>query len=256
MKLSDEQIKSFKELGYVFIENVFDAAEVKKMNDELPKMYSLDREEVQKEKDGKAVRTVFAAHTFSDVYSNLSRHPRIVEPAMQLLEGDVYIHQFKINAKVAFDGDLWQWHQDYGTWKNDDEMPEGLALNVGLFLDDVTQFNGPLNFIPRSHRDGYIEAKHDVTTTSYPLWTINNDTISKLVDKGGIIAPEGKAGSMILFDSTLVHGSPSNMSPWNRTIVYISLNRTSNYIRKFSRPEYKAHRDFTPISCVQDSCFK
>ena len=40
------------------------------MNDELPKMYSLDREEVQKEKDGKAVRTVFAAHTFSDVYSN------------------------------------------------------------------------------------------------------------------------------------------------------------------------------------------
>ena len=117
MKLSDEQIKSFKELGYVFLENVFDAQEVKKMNDELPKMYSLDREEVQKEKDGKAVRTVFAAHTFSDIYSDLSRHPRIVEPAMQLLEGDVYIHQFKINAKEAFDGDLWQWHQDYGTWK-------------------------------------------------------------------------------------------------------------------------------------------
>ena len=256
MKLSDDQVNSFKELGYVFIENVFNSEEVKKMNDELPKLYNLDREEVQKEKDGKAVRTVFAAHKFSSIYSDLSRHPRIVEPAMQLLGGELYIHQFKINAKEAFNGDLWQWHQDFGTWKNDDEMPEGLALNVGLFLDDVTQFNGPLNFIPRSHRDGYIEAKHDVTTTSYPLWTINNETISKLVDKGGIIAPEGKAGSMILFDSTLVHGSPSNMSPWNRTIVYISLNRTSNYIRKFSRPEYKAHRDFTPIICVDDACFK
>jgi ectoine hydroxylase len=256
MKLSDDQVNSFKELGYVFIENVFNSEEVKKMNDELPKLYNLDREEVQKEKDGKAVRTVFAAHKFSNIYSDLSRHPRIVEPAMQLLGGELYIHQFKINAKEAFNGDLWQWHQDFGTWKNDDEMPEGLALNVGLFLDDVTQFNGPLNFIPRSHRDGYIEAKHDVTTTSYPLWTINNETISKLVDKGGIIAPEGKAGSMILFDSTLVHGSPSNMSPWNRTIVYISLNRTSNYIRKFSRPEYKAHRDFTPIICVDDACFK
>ena len=33
-------------------------AEVKKMNDELPEMYGLDREEVQKEKDGKAVRQV------------------------------------------------------------------------------------------------------------------------------------------------------------------------------------------------------
>jgi ectoine hydroxylase len=256
MKLTNEQINSFKELGYVFIENAFDSGEVKKMNDELPRLYNLDREEIQKEKDGKAIRTVFAAHKFSDIYSDLSRHPRIVKPAMQLLGGDLYIHQFKINAKEAFDGDLWQWHQDYGTWKNDDEMPEGLALNVGLFLDDVTQFNGPLNFIPKSHRDGYIEAKHDTTTTSYPLWTINNETISKLVKKGGIVAPEGKAGSMILFDSTLVHGSPSNMSPWNRTIVYISLNRTSNYIKKFNRPEYKAHRDFSAIKCVDDACFK
>ena len=256
MKLTVEQINSFKELGYVFIENVFDAVEVSKMNKELPRLYSMDKEQIQREKDGKAVRTVFAAHELSKVFSDLSRHPRIVEPAKQLLGGDVYIHQFKVNGKEAFDGDLWQWHQDYGTWKNDDGMPEGLALNVGLFLDDVSQFNGPLNFIPRSHRDGYIEAKHDVTTTSYPLWTINNETITKLVEKGGIVAPQGKAGSMILFDSTLVHGSPSNMSPWSRTIVYISLNRTSNYIRKFNRPEYKAHRDFTAITCVDDSCLR
>ena len=30
---------------------------------------------------------------------------------------------FKINGKMAFEGDVWQWHQDYGTWKNDDLMP-------------------------------------------------------------------------------------------------------------------------------------
>ncbi len=256
MKLSSSQTKSFKELGYVFIENVFDKDEVKKMNDQLPSLYDLDRPEIQKEKDGKSVRTVFAAHHLNDVYSKLAKHPRIIEPAMQLLNGDIYVHQFKINAKKAFDGDLWQWHQDYGTWKNDDDMPEGLALNVGLFLDDVTPFNGPLNFIPKSHRDGYLEAKHDVETTSYPLWIINNKTITKLVKEGGIVAPTGKAGSMILFDSTLVHGSPSNMSPYDRTIVYISLNRTSNYIRKFKRPEYKAHRDFTAINCIEDSCLK
>ena len=40
---------------FSFIENVFDAEEVKIMNNELPKMYSLDREEVQKEKDGKEI---------------------------------------------------------------------------------------------------------------------------------------------------------------------------------------------------------
>ena len=135
-------------------------------------------------------------------------------------------------------------------------MPEGLALNVGIFLDDVTQFNGPLNFIPKSHREGYIDSSHDTQTTSYALWTINEETISELVNKGGIVSPTGKAGSVVFFDSSLVHGSPSNMSPWNRTIVYISLNRTSNHIRKFTRPEYIAHRDFDPIKCLNDNCLQ
>ena len=48
------------------------------------------------------------------------------------------MHQFKVNAKAAFDGDVWQWHQDYGTWKRDDEMPEPRAMNIAVFLDDVT----------------------------------------------------------------------------------------------------------------------
>ena len=34
------------------------------------------------------------------------------------------MHQFKLNAKAAFEGEVWQWHQDYGTWARDDGMPE------------------------------------------------------------------------------------------------------------------------------------
>ena len=43
---------------------------------------------------------------------------------MQIYGESLYMHQFKINGKMAFDGDVWQWHQDYGTWVNDDLMPE------------------------------------------------------------------------------------------------------------------------------------
>ena len=64
------------------------------------------------------------------------------------------MHQFKINGKMAFEGDVWQWHQDYGTWFNDDLMPTSRAMNVAIFLDDVTEFNGPLLFIPGSHKKG------------------------------------------------------------------------------------------------------
>ena len=174
----------------------------------------------------------------------------------QLLGGDVYMHQFKINAKAAFNGDVWQWHQDYGTWARDDLMPEPRAMNIALFLEDVTEFNGALMFIPRSHKGGVIEAGHDRATTSYPLWTIDDATIARLVDEGGLIAPKGKAGSAVLFHCNLVHGSPSNMSPHDRTIVYLSLCHVDNHIRRFKRAEWIAHRDFTPIESLDDDCLK
>jgi len=154
---------------------------------------------------------------------------------------------------------VWQWHQDYGTWVNDDLMPTERAMNIAIFLDEVTEFNGPLLFIPGSHKKGVIEAKHDLTTTSYPLWTLDNNLISQLVNRaggknGGIASPKGPAGSMILFHSCLVHSSSSNLSPFNRVSVYLSLCAVSNHIRRFKRKEYIAHRDFTPIKCLPDDC--
>ena len=59
---------------------------------------------------------------------------------------------------------------------------------------------------------------------------------------------------MILFHGCLVHASGSNLSPWNRVSVYLSLCAVSNHIRRFKRPEYIAHRDFTPIECLRDDC--
>ena len=138
------------------------------------------RPENVREKGSDAVRTNFAAHLYSEPFARLARHPRMVEPVVQVFGEAVYMHQFKINGKMAFDGDVWQWHQDYGTWKNDDEMPEPRAMNVAIFLDEVNEFNGPLMFIPGSHKLGVIDAEHDTSTTSYPLWTIDHDTIAKL----------------------------------------------------------------------------
>ncbi|MEQ1879697.1 MAG: phytanoyl-CoA dioxygenase family protein, partial [Burkholderiales bacterium] len=198
--------------------------------------------------------TNFAAHLYNKQFAKLARHPRMVDPVMDLFGEAVYMHQFKINGKMAFDGDIWQWHQDYGTWKNDDQMPTPRAMNVAIFLGEVNEFNGPLMFIPGSHKLGVVDAKHDLTTTSYPLWTIDHDTIRKLVAQGGMVAPKGPAGSMILFHSCLVHASSSNLSPWDRVNVYLSLCAVSNHIRRFKRPEYIAHRDFTPIQCLPDDC--
>ncbi len=259
MKLTSEQIAQFDRDGYLFFPGLFSDRETQLLNEAVPDLYK--RREVfnVRERGSDAVRTNFAAHLYSEPFARLARHPRMVEPVMQLLEEQLYIHQFKINGKMAFEGDVWQWHQDYGTWLNDDLMPTERAMNVAIFLDDVNAFNGPLMFIPGSHKKGVVNAKHDLTTTSYPLWTIDNALIAQLVERagdkqGGIVSPLGPAGSMIVFHSCLVHASTSNLSPWNRVSVYLSLCAVSNHIRRHQRPEYIAHRDFAPIVCLPDDC--
>ena len=254
MKLTESQLAQFERDGYLFFPSQFSAEETKVLTDAVPALYAQRRPENVREKTGDVVRTNFAAHMYSAPFARLARHPRMVAPVEQLLGEKLYMHQFKINGKMAFDGDVWQWHQDFGTWTNDDAMPEARAMNVAVFLDEVTEFNGPLMFIPGSHKLGVLEAGHDTATTSYPLWTIDHDTIAKLVARCGIVAPKGPAGSMILFHGCLVHASTSNLSPWNRVSVYLSLCAVSNHIRRFKRPGYIAHRDFTPIECLPDDC--
>ena len=254
MNLSETQVAQFDEQGYVFLPDVFDGDEVAVLTSELDGIFAQDRPENVREKNGKAVRTTFAAHTFNEAFKRLGQHPRLIDPVMQLLDGSVYIHQYKINAKAAFDGDVWQWHQDYGTWARDDLMPEPRAMNIALFLDEVSEFNGPLMFIPGSHKGGKLDAGHDVKTTSYPLWTLDHHTVRRLVERGGMVAPKGRAGSVLLFHCNLVHCSASNMSPWDRTIVYLSLCHVDNHIRRFKRPEWIAHRDFAAIETLPDDC--
>ena len=259
MKLSPEQHAQFDRDGYLFFPGLFTTEETQALNAVVPELYSRREDYNIREKGKDAVRTNFAAHLYSEPFAKLGRHPRMIGPVEELLGEELYMHQFKINGKMAFEGDVWQWHQDYGTWLNDDQMPTERAMNIAIFLDDVTEHNGPLMFIPGSHKKGVVEAKHDLTTTSYPLWTVNNDLIRQLVQRaggkqGGIISPKGPAGSMILFHSCLVHASGSNLSPFDRVSVYLSLCAVSNHIQRFKRPEYIAHRDFTAISCLPDDC--
>jgi ectoine hydroxylase len=57
------------------------------------------------------VRTNFAAHVRAALPSRAWRAIRAVELVKQVFGEDVYMHQFKINGKQAFDGDVWQWHR-------------------------------------------------------------------------------------------------------------------------------------------------
>lgn len=108
MRLDSAQLEQFDRDGYLFFPSLFTAEEIGTLTDEVPRLYAQRRPENVREKGSEAVRTNFAAHLYSNPFARLARHPRMVEPVQQIFGEPLYMHQFKINGKAAFDGDVWQ----------------------------------------------------------------------------------------------------------------------------------------------------
>jgi ectoine hydroxylase len=227
------------------------------------------------EKERGTVRSVYGSHQTNRVFQTLARHPRLIEPAVELLNHSVYIYQFKINAKAAFSGDVWDWHQDYIFWKKEDGMPTNRVTNVAIFLDAVTEFNGPLFFLPGSHKEGMIDSSAQAQLAvryvsrqpAYkhsPAWISNltadlkyslpRECVAALVEKYGLHSVKAPAGSALFFDSNIVHGSTNNISPFDRVVIILTLNSTDNvpHSNGTPRPDFLVCRDSSPVTPVSD----
>src|SRR3954466_16254847 len=110
MKLTPQQLEQFEREGYLFFPAQFTREEMKPLLAEVPQLYARREAYNVREKGREAVRTNFAGHLYSDPFARLARHPRMVEPVVDLFGEDVYMHQFKINGKMAFEGDFSQSH--------------------------------------------------------------------------------------------------------------------------------------------------
>ena len=194
-------------------------------------------------------------HLRSEVFAKLVRHPRLVGPAMQLRGGDLYVQQVKVNVKAAFSGQVWQWHYDFATHHGEDGVPEPLALNLHVFLDDIDQFNGPLYFIPGSHTYGAAPATLDTASTSYPLWVVERDWVTELAAKHGIAAATGKAGTG---PHLRRHPDPrlaqQHVAPGPGHLFPDPESGRQRSHPRGDRPDHKHHRDLTPVRPLADDC--
>jgi len=254
LKLSVDQMTSFERDGFVVLPDRFGPDEIAIINEILPTLTAQGCPENIREKSSGVVRTAMGLHLRHERFAELIQDPRLLVPAQQLLgDVDMYAQQVKVNAKEAFTGEQWQWHYDFATHHHEDGVPEPLALNVHVFLDDVTEFNGPLVFVAGSHRDGPAPTSLDITTTSFPLWTVGPDVVGPLAERGGLVCPKGPAGTMLIFGDTLVHSSPLNMSPWQRRVFSLIVNPVSNRQRTSKRADHLHHRDTTPLGTSHSS---
>jgi len=195
----------------------------------------------------------------------LTRDSRTLGLAQTILGGDLYVHQSKVNAKLGLDGDLWAWHQDYSFWLLEDGIKSPNLTTVAIFLDDVTEFNGPIFFIPGSHKlpvvtctmsevpDAYEgSAPWIINLTADIKYSVRKDSLATLVNTHGIVAPKGPRGSALFFHSNIVHGSTSNMSPFDRLLALVTYNCVDNLPSAVSnsRPDFLCSRDYTPLKVL------
>lgn len=233
------------------------------LREAAPRLLAKDGPERVLERDGVTVRSVYGPHRHDETVHRVCRSPQLVGAARQLLGDEVYVHQSKINVKAAFSGDQWEWHQDYVNWLRSDGIRKSDLVNVAVFLDDVTEFNGPLTFVPGSQHEGLLAGKEiDGMPVGYedaPDWVatltatekvqIDREVIRRLALEKGLVAPKGTAGSAMFFHSNVLHASAPNMSPFDRRVLLLVYNGVHNPPTNDTspRPEFLADRDNTPL---------
>ena len=236
--LDAKALATYERQGYLIMPALLDAAEVAGFSAELARLrgeYAASGEAcVIAEPGSGEVRSIFAVHELSEPLMTLFRDPRILGVARQILGGDVYLHQSRINYKPGFRGKEFYWHSDFETWHVEDGMPRMRALSCSISLTDNTAHNGPLLLIPGSHKTfiacvGETPENHYQQSLRRQEYGVPDDAqLARLVADGGIDAFTGAAGSVVFFDCNTMHGSNSNISPYPRSNIFAVFNSTGN----------------------------
>lgn len=269
--LDEASLSQYERDGFLWFEGFFSQHSVEPFIEELREIEGnrewMKSEQVISDPSSGRVRSVFAMHRLSKRFDELTRDARILGMARQLLGGDAYIHQSRINDKFGFEGGGFNWHSDFETWHAEDGMPRMRAVSASIMLTDNNEFNGPLMLIPGSHQwfvpcvGETPEQNWKRSLKAQQIGVPSRQVLSDLARRGGICAPKGPAGSMLLFECNTLHASNENMSPWPRSNLFFVYNSVHNslqepfaapgrrpdFLAERGRPEKLDMRDLNPV---------
>lgn len=258
--LSQAQHEAFDRDGFLVLQNVFEDDEISALQAEMNRLRgmpaTLDAETIVAEPASGALRSIFAIHRQSALIGRLASDERLVSIAKHILGDEVYIHQSRLNYKPGFDGKEFYWHSDFETWHTEDGMPRMRAISMSVQLVDNYEFNGPLMLMPGSHKTfvtcvGETPEDHYKQSLRKQEYGVpDRDSLAKLAEQHGIVAPTGPAGSVVIFDCNTMHGSNGNITPYPRANAFMVYNAESNALQapfaaQTPRPEFIGAREHT-----------
>ena len=218
--LTQEQIDFYQTNGYIVVENVISAeevAELRKITDEFvdksreatehTNVFDLEPGHTPEAPQLRRLKNPVALHP---IYDRMLRHDSILDSVAQLIGPNIRYDTSKLNMKSAGFGSPVEWHQDFAfaSETTNDDM-----LSVGLAIDDMTQENGCLLFIPKSHKGPiYSHYQNDVFVGAITDPDFRPDNAVPI---------EVKAGGITIHHTCTLHASAPNLSGQSRRLLLL-----------------------------------
>jgi ectoine hydroxylase-related dioxygenase (phytanoyl-CoA dioxygenase family) len=220
----------FREDGYVLIREFFDAEAIGQFRDEADRMLEYivnsslandrtsGRLDVVQDGDAQSVRAINPAVDLSRVFKRVATED--LPPLLRPLVDDTPI-SIDITAQLNYKQPLPEPIEALETSQADDRfpvhadwpyyegwLPEDIVTGI-VFVDACTEDNGPIEVWPGTHRRDIAHEETDLGL-AVPPDELDHDAGERVL---------GPAGSVLLFDSRLVHSSEPNRTDEPRRLA-------------------------------------
>lgn len=232
-QLTDDQIKSYFEKGWLLIENFFDKklletvkVGISKQVDELVnKLYEAGKIQNKHEDKGFFQRMTFIEKEFPDASILLHKtgilpegakelwsYPKLMNVAEQLIGPEIAGHPvWNLRVKVPeIESAVVPWHQDSAYLT--DESCSTMILTAWIPLLDTNEHNGGMQMIEGTHRDGVLGPHYCCTGGTFYIEMEEQD-----IEKTFQCSMEERKracnvpyGGVLLFNNMIVHRSSKN----------------------------------------------
>ncbi len=167
-----------------------------------------------------ALRRINNPVEISDHFYKVMTDAPMVDMVATLIGPDVKYHHCKINSKLPGSQMVVHYHQDfpYTPHTNDD------VITALLLLDDVDEGNGCLMVVPGTHK-GAIDSLYESGEFTGKVNPVLEEEYLKRQ-----VPIEGKAGSVCLMHTRLLHGSETNLSKDRRRAIYLCVYSAADAI--------------------------
>ena len=167
-----------------------------------------------------ALRRINNPVEISEHFYKVMTDAPMVDMVATLIGPDVKYHHCKINSKLPGSQMVVHYHQDfpYTPHTNDD------VITALLLLDDVDKGNGCLMVVPGTHK-GAIDSLYESGEFTGKVNPVLEEEYLKRQ-----VPIEGKAGSVCLMHTRLLHGSETNLSKDRRRAIYLCVYSAADAI--------------------------